>query len=111
LANPKGFQIRTLPGDEVLSWNEAARQLEYKSVLRTYTRVTLQVLTVEVEGNAKSIITTPGHPFYARRAGDDGRLNLGEEFHIRFLCSKARGIKDAIHCSINPARPRTMFSQ
>ena len=27
----------------------------------------------------------------------NGSLNLGEEFHIRFLYSKARGIKDAIH--------------
>jgi RHS repeat-associated protein len=61
------------PGDTVLSWNQDTRELEYKLVLRTFTHSAEELVAVSVEGDSSPIVTTPGHPFFVRRAEDDRR--------------------------------------
>jgi RHS repeat-associated protein len=51
-------------GDEVLSYNEETKQVEYKPVVQTFVNYSPEILSVYIEGESKPIETTPGHPFY-----------------------------------------------
>ena len=51
------------PGDIVLTYNEAAKQQEYKPVLHTYQRYTQQLRAMEL-GNGEMLYVTPEHRFY-----------------------------------------------
>jgi RHS repeat-associated protein len=71
-------------GDEVLSFDEETRQVEYKPVVRTFVRYSPILLSVYVEGESEPIGVTPEHPFYVHRArdglmsGDDEESDEGE---------------------------------
>ncbi len=67
--------------DEVLSYNEQTKQAEYKAVIETYVRQTVQIIKLQITGELATIETTPEHPFYTRvhRARDGLHAANGDE--------------------------------
>jgi RHS repeat-associated protein len=55
-------------GDEVLSKDIETGKVEYKKVVKTFSRDTYGLLEVKIEGEDKALGVTTEHPFYARRA-------------------------------------------
>ncbi len=54
-------------GDNVLSYNEESRQLEYQEVVRLFRNTADEFLKIRVEGESEPITVTLGHPFYVHR--------------------------------------------
>jgi len=60
-------------GDEVLSYNETTKRVEYKAVVQAFKKFSEDILSVSVEGESLPLGVTPNHPFYVRvhRARDN----------------------------------------
>ena len=56
-------------GDQLLTYNQQSKQLEYQSVLQTFTRHADDVLSVKVAGESEPIGVTSEHPFFVRVHG------------------------------------------
>ncbi|HEY0097929.1 MAG TPA: polymorphic toxin-type HINT domain-containing protein [Pyrinomonadaceae bacterium] len=65
------------PGDQVLSWNEKTQRVEYKTVVRTFANRASALVVLSIAGESTPLTTTPGHPFYVRRARDS--LKVADE--------------------------------
>lgn len=58
-------------GDKVLSYDEDIGQLEYQEVVRLFRNQADVFLKIQVEGEAKPIKVTLGHPFYVYQTRND----------------------------------------
>jgi hypothetical protein len=106
-------------GDEVLSYNETTKRVEYKTVVQTFKKFSEDVLSVSIEGETEPLGVTPNHPFYVRihRARDNtstddddegkwleaGKLKVGNEIKLasgdwaKVLKIERRSVGEAVY--------------
>ena len=81
------------PGDQIASYNEQTKRIEYKPVVQTFERYAEQVLLVSVQGEEDPLGVTPTHPFCVPRentsSGEDecdwreaGQLRVGDRIKV-----------------------------
>lgn len=98
-----------VPGDEVLAYDEATGEMQYKKVARVFRNTTDKwcTVTVEVNGKTEKITSTPGHKYYLPFNSENREKDLIPE-HANYITLSDKWVSA---CKLNPGDKVLLFNK
>ena len=97
------------PGDEVLAYDEATGDMQYKKVARVFRNTTDKwcTVTVEVNGKTEKITSTPGHKYYLPFNSENREKDLIPE-HANYITLSDKWVSA---CKLKPGDNVLLFNK